>query len=219
MKKILFSLLAATSLYSYADSIYIEPHYTIALESANIESSTNMIQAKTLTPLVYKKYILPAGVNVSIQCKDNQAILRQVDQYTMKEKISIGNGNKVQIACDLNTMPDMMWSPDDEDKVKSDNVKEIDNKAFSVVPFNSNNIGEGKVTGITTDGNLTNVTVNKSRYFDSPQFFATINGKMYFVQSTNNDDTFTVHAAHMQKLLVTDKNGQLLASIDFPSYE
>lgn len=219
MKKLLL-LLGTISSMSFADSIYIYPHYTVALDSnATIESTSSTIKTKTVTPIVYKQTVLPAGMNVTLTCKKNKATLTLVDQYETKIPVSIGNANKIEMPCDLSTAPSLMWPYDDDYKIKSDNIKPINDKAFSVIPFNTNNIGDGKVKGVTTDGTLTRVTVNKSRYFDSPQFFATIAGKMYFVQSTSDDNVFTVHAANIQKLLITDKTGQLISSIEFPSYE
>lgn len=219
MKKLLL-LLGAVSTMSFADSIYIDPHYTVALDSnGTIESSSNTIKTKTVTPIVYKQTVLPAGMNVTLTCKKNKATLTLIDQYETKIPVSIGNANKIEMPCDLSAVPSLMWPYDDDYKIKSENIKPINDKAFSVIPFNTNNIGDGKITSVTTDGTLTRVTVNKSRYFDSPQFFATIGGKMYFVQATSNDTTFTIHAANVQKLLITDKSGQLISSIEFPSYE
>lgn len=219
MKKLLL-LLGTISTISFADSIRIYPHYTVALDSnATIESTNSTIKTKTLTPIEYKQTVLPAGMNVTLTCKKNKAILTLIDQYNTDIPVSIGNANKIEIPCDLSTAPSLMWVYDDDYKIKSNNVKPINNKAFSIVPFNTNNIGDGKVTGVSTDGNLTRITVNKSRYFDNPQFFATIAGKMYFVQSTSDDNVFTIDAANIQKLLITDKTGQLISSIEFPSYE
>jgi hypothetical protein len=219
MKRIIFALLSTYASLSFADNVYLEPHYTVAIESATFESTNNTIQATTLTPIVYKKNILPSGASVTIACKNSQAKLIQLAGYSIKEPIAIGNGSKIQMPCDLNAVPSLLWSNDDEYKVKSDAVKEINAKGFNVIPFTANHLSDGQITSVTTDGNLTNIIVNKSRYFNNPQFFATIDGKMYFIQSSNDDDTYTIHAANMQKLLVTDGSGQLLATVEFPSYE
>lgn len=221
MKKILFTLLSITINLVSAETIYLNEHYTVALSNSTLESSTNTIQATTLSPIVYKDYYLPIGSSIIMSCNNkNKAVISKIDTYNTKIPVSIGNGSKIEFSCDNSSMPDMMWTTDDDYKIKSDNVRQISKSSFEIVPFSAKNMSaDGQITKITTDGNLTIITVNKAKYFKNAQFFADINGKMYFLQSTNNDDDFIVHGANFDKLLITDGNGQLISSLEFPNFD
>lgn len=219
MKKILIALAATTSIHAFADKIYLEPQYTVAIESASFESSTQSYITKTLTPIVYEDRLLPAGESIVLSCKDNKTIIRKIDQQELQIQVQIASNTKQPANC---TSPNLglLWTKD-EYKVKNDGIVTIDDKKFSVIPFSSTvqPSADGKIVSVTSDGNLTNVLVNKAKYFKKAQFYGTINGSSYLLQASNDDKKFTVHAANLQKLLVTDENGQVLASIDFPSYE
>lgn len=219
MRKILAALLGIGASVSFADSVYLNEHYAVALKGASFESTTNTIQAKTLTPIVYEKYYLPSGVNVVMSCNsNNQAVVSQIDSYDVKVPVSIGNSSKIVAPCDNTTMPDMMWTGNDDYKIKSDNIKEIDKSAFSILPFTTKNVSEnGQITGASSNGQLTIISVSKARYFDNAQFFGTINGKTYFLQSTSDSDQFIISGANFDKLLVTTSSGQLITSIEFTS--
>ena len=219
MKKILIVLAATTSIHAFADKIYLEPQYTVAIESASLESGTQNFTTKTLTPIVYEDRLLPAGESVVLSCEDNKPIIRKIDQQELKIPVQIANNTKQPASCTSANLG-LFWTLD-EYKVKNDNIVTIDDKKFSVIPFSSTVLpsADGKIVSVTSDGNLINVLVNKAKYFKKAQFYGTINGISYLLQASNDDKKFTVHAANLQKLLVTDANGQVLASIDFPSYE
>lgn len=219
MKKILIVLAATTSIHAFADKIYLEPQYTVAIESASLESGTQNFTTKTLTPIVYEDRLLPAGESIVLSCEDNKPIIRKIDQQELKIPVQIANNTKQPTSCSSANLG-LFWTLD-EYKVKNDSIVTIDDKKFSVIPFSATipPSADGKIVSVTSDGNLINVLVNKAKYFKKAQFYGTINGVSYLLQSSNDDKKFTVHAANLQKLLVTDENGQVLASIDFPSYE
>ncbi|MDD3267177.1 MAG: hypothetical protein PHC75_08395 [Burkholderiales bacterium] len=221
MKKILFAIFSSITISSYAETIYLNEHYTVALDNATLESNTNTINIKTLSPIVYKDYYLPIGTAITMSCdKNNHAIVSKIDTYNTKIPVSIGNGSKIEFPCDNKTMPDMIWVSDDDYKIKSDNVKQVSKATFSIIPFTAKNMtNDGQITGISTDGNLTIISVNKTKYFNGAQFFADIKGKMYFLQSTNRNDKFIVHGADFDKLLITDSSGQLISSVEFPNFD
>lgn len=219
MKKILIALTATASVHAFADKIYLEPQYTVAIESASLESGTQNYMTKTLTPIVYEDRLLPAGESVVLSCEDNKPIIRKIDQQELKIPVQIASNIKQPADCRSPSLG-LFWTKD-EYKVKNDGIITIDDKKFSVIPFSATIPPslDGKIVSVTSDGNLTNVLINKVKYFKKAQFYGTINGVSYLLQASNDDKKFTVHAANLQKLLITDENGQVLASIDFPSYE
>lgn len=221
MKKICFTILLGIFMSSYAETIYLNEHYTVALDDSTFESSANIIRTKTISPIVYKDYYLPIGSLVTMSCdKNGHAIISQIDTYNTKIPVSIGNGSKIEFPCDNKTMPNMMWTTNDDYKIKSDNIKQISKSSFTIVPFTAKNMtNDGQITGISSDGNLTIITVNNPKYFKNVQFFSEINNKVYFLQSSNSDDKFTVAGANFDKLLITDNSGQLISSVEFPTFD
>jgi|LauGreDrversion4_2_1035121.scaffolds.fasta_scaffold80473_2 hypothetical protein len=219
MKKILIVLAATTSIHAFADKVYLEPQYTVAIESASFESSTQNFTTKTLTPIVYEDRLLPAGESIVLSCENNKPIIRKIDQQELKIPVQLANNTKQATNCASPNLG-LFWAQD-EYKIKNDNIVSIDDKKFSVIPFSATipSSADGKIVSVSSDGNLINLLVNKAKYFKKAQFYGTIDGISYLLQSSNDDKKFTVHAADLQKLLVTDENGQVLASIDFPSYE
>lgn len=219
MKKLLTILLTTGAVTAMADSVYLEPQYTLALESGVYESATQILSTKTLTPLVYEDSLLPAGESIVINCKGNKTLLTQIGAKSYEIPVTLGTPYKIATSCS-NPNALLIWS-NDEYKVKSNRISEIKDKNFVVIPFNINNVtsSSAKVIGVTSDGNLTNITVNKAKYFKDAKFFGTINGISYLLQYSNDDEKFTIHAANMQKLTITDRNGQIVSTIDFPSYE
>ena len=172
-----------------------------------------------LTPIVYKNRLLPAGKNIVINCTDKQAQIIQIESQSYEIPVQLGNSYNVPLKCTESNIASF-WS-NDEYKIKSESVVIIDSKAFSVVPFNAINTPAQKVQvfQIASDGNQTTLTVNKASYFNNALFFATIKGVSYRIQSNLNGDKFTLNGANFEKLLITNINGQILTTIDFPSYE
>lgn len=219
MKKLLAVLLVIGAANAIADSVYLEPQYTVAIESGIYESTTQTLTTKTVTPIVYEDSVLPAGESVTFSCQDNKTKLTQVGSKSYSIPVTLGTPYKIATTCGTpNAL--LIWSSD-EYKIKSDRITKINDKGFSVIPFNINNSANSsaKVIGVTSDGNLTNITVNKAKYFKDAKFFGTLNGISYILQYSNDDEKFTIHAANLQKLTITDKDGQILSTIDFPSYE
>lgn len=219
MKKLLTILLATGAVNAIAASVYLEPQYTVAIESGVYESTTQTLTTKTVTPIVYEDSMLPAGESVVISCQDNKTKLTQVGSKSYSIPVTLGTPYKIATTCGASNAL-LIWSSD-EYKIKSDRIIEINDKNFSVIPFNINNVAgsSAKVISVTSNGSLTNVTVNKAKYFKDAKFFGTLNGISYNLQYSNDDEKYTVHAANLQKLTITDKDGQILSTIDFPSYE
>ncbi len=214
MKKLTLAILGTLSAGVYAESIYLEPLYTVGVESAIIESTTNTITTKTVTPIVYEDSLIHAGESIVIDCS-NKPKLKQLGNYNTNIPIVIASANSLATSCNNGDIG-LFWSKD-EYKIKSDDVVKIDDNTFQVEPFNAtqNELEKGMVIGATTNGNLTNIEVNKAKYFKKAKFYGTINNRQYLLQTSNNDELFTVHAANLTKLVITDKNGQIISTIDF----
>lgn len=216
MKKTILSIaLFGLSLSAVAESTYIEKNYTVALSDSSFESG--ILQTKTLTPIMYKKYVLPANQDITFSCKDGITTLIQVANYSINETVTIGNLSKIGMTCAESISPNLFWTKD-EIKIKSDAVQELNNEDFQTIPFNVTNQGDGKITGLTSNGILTKVLVNKSKYFENVKFYATINGKDYYIQANNDDDdTYTLSVANFSKLITTDANGEITTTITTPN--
>jgi hypothetical protein len=218
MKKLFVLLLSLPATMVLADSVYLEPQAAIGIESANFESSTNTLSSHTVTPVVYEDRLLPAGESIVISCNKEQSKLVQVGSKTYDIPVKLGTAYQIATSC-KDQSAFLFWTAD-EYKIKSDAIVQINDKAFKVIPFEATNNPDldGKITGITSDGNLTNVMVNKAKYFKNANFYGTINGVSYLLQSSNNDEKFTVYAANLQKIIVTNSGGQVISTVTFPSY-
>lgn len=211
MKKILLTTtILGMSAAVFAESTYIGENYTVALDNSTFKSG--VLNTTTLTPIVYKKQVLPAGQPVTINCKDGTSTLMQLANYDIKEKITLGNSSKIGMTCAESASPGLFWS-NDEIKVKSDAIQDINKDSFVTIPFSATNSADGKVTKLTSNGVLTNLTVNKQKYFDGAKFYAVINGNQYYIQATNDDNVYSLAVSNFSKLIITDANGEILATV------
>lgn len=203
----------------YAENIYLEPQYTVAVEKIKNESATSSFYLKTITPIVYKNNYLPSGLSLKVICSGNEGLITQIESTVTEIPIALGDTIKQRVTCSPQVMPNLIWTPVDDYKLKKIAFKPIIESDFQAVSFNMSNTGNGSIKMIKSDGYLTQIVADKQSKYNDANFFAKINNIAYYVQSTVHDNVFTLHAANMQQLFIISKSGKILADIEFPSYE
>ena len=212
MKKFLMSILVLSAISAVADSIYLEPKFTVAIESGIFESGLTL-QSKTITPVVYKNSLLASGGAITLECKKGKVNLVSIDSFKTKIPVQIADNRQIATNCaSLNTA--VFWA-NDEYKIKSDNIVKLDADNLKVIPFTVES--NSHVTGVKSDGYITLVSVDKGKYFKKALFFATINGVNYPVQYQQDDQQLTVYSAGMEKITISNANGQIIEVITFPN--
>lgn len=216
MKKIMLCMVSLLSASVYADNLYLEPLYSVGIESGSFESSNNTLTTKTVTPIVYEDRLLNAGESIMISCIGNKSVLKQIGSSNVNIPVELANPQHITAQCTSNNLG-LFWAKD-EYKITSDQITKIDDKAFKPEPFNEtqNDAAKGMVLAITSDDHLLNITVNKAKYFNKAKFYGTVNGRDYLLQTSNDDELFTIHAANLDKLTILDKDGSIISTIIFP---